>query len=283
MKKQLAFVMVPALAVAMVIGGAAQRDLISPASGDLRGGGALPTGPDTVYDNSTNILPFLVNGIDAEWGDGATLAGTNRCVYSIILALHSLAPGNATCDVTVRIFEGGDDPAANDPRAMLWQSDTFNSFPISPGLAQYDFEVPNIQVPETVTWTLEISFCDTESEIGSRFISPPTTGTSQSYLWNHNADGTWESIVFDIGGPNSDLGCTILAVCEGCLCGDSNCDSRFNGADIDPFFVALGDPAAWQEQFPDCNPGNLDINGDGLHNAFDIDLFFAALGQGGCP
>ena len=130
MKKQFAFVMVPALAVATVIGGAAQRDLISPASGGLRGRDALPTGVLTFYDNSVNTLGFLVNGTDAEWGDGCTLAGSDREVTSITLLIHSLDGGNATCDVTVRFFAGGDDPAANDPGAMLWESDTFNSFPI---------------------------------------------------------------------------------------------------------------------------------------------------------
>ncbi len=124
MKKQFAFVMVPALAVAMVIGGAAQRDLISPASGGLRGGGAIPTGEETVFANSTNIQGFLVIGNDMEWGDGCTLAGTNREVTSITLLIHSTAGGNATCDATVRFFEGGDDPAANPPGAMLWQSDS---------------------------------------------------------------------------------------------------------------------------------------------------------------
>jgi hypothetical protein len=72
--------------------------------------------------------------------------------------------------------------------------------------------------------------------------------------------------------------------CVGQLCGDANCDGVFNGADIDAFFLALGDPAAWQTAYPDCNRVcAADINYDGAVNGADIDPFFAALGAGACP
>ncbi|MCH7592512.1 MAG: hypothetical protein IH989_07020 [Planctomycetes bacterium] len=64
--------------------------------------------------------------------------------------------------------------------------------------------------------------------------------------------------------------------------GDLNCDGAFNGADIDPFFLALGDPAAYAAQFPNCNILNGDMNGDGRLDGADIDPFFACLG-GNCP
>ena len=65
--------------------------------------------------------------------------------------------------------------------------------------------------------------------------------------------------------------------------GDMNCDGALNGADIDPFFLALGDPAAYLLAFPNCDPLNGDINGDGTLNGGDIDPFFRCLGAGGCP
>ena len=163
---------------------------------------------------------------------------------------------------------------------MLWESQVFGAYRISPGLGQYYFEVPNVLVTDKMTWTLQLANCSTAFEIGSRFVSPPTIGTSQSYLWNHTG-GIWEFITFDIGGPNSDLGCSITAE-PAPIPGDANCDGRFNGGDIDPFFLALADPVAWQQQYPDCDIRNLDINGDGMANGFDIDPFFIALG-GGSP
>ena len=64
--------------------------------------------------------------------------------------------------------------------------------------------------------------------------------------------------------------------------GDLNCDGAANGADIDPFFLALGDPAAYAAQFPDCNIINGDMSCDGAVNGADIDPFFACLGTGQC-
>ena len=71
------------------------------------------------------------------------------------------------------------------------------------------------------------------------------------------------------------LDCTLLL-------GDLNCDGQLNGGDIDPFFLALGDPGAYLKAFPNCNPLNGDINCDGALNGGDVDFFFACLGAGGC-
>ena len=60
--------------------------------------------------------------------------------------------------------------------------------------------------------------------------------------------------------------------------GDLNCDGVLNGADIDPFFLALGDPPAYAAAFPDCDSTLGDINGDGSLNGGDIDPFFELLG-----
>ena len=48
---------------------------------------------------------------------------------------------------------------------------------------------------------------------------------------------------------------TLVSNCPG----DLNCDGTFNGADIDPFFLALGDPGEYERQFPDCDILNGDI------------------------
>ena len=65
--------------------------------------------------------------------------------------------------------------------------------------------------------------------------------------------------------------------------GDMNCDGSINGADIDPFFLALGDPAGYAAMFPNCDVLSGDMNGDGLLNGADIDPFFVCLGGGFCP
>ncbi len=59
--------------------------------------------------------------------------------------------------------------------------------------------------------------------------------------------------------------------------GDLNCDGAVNAFDIDPFVLALSDPAAYAALHPDCNRQLADCNGDGLVNAFDIDAFVLLL------
>ena len=57
------------------------------------------------------------------------------------------------------------------------------------------------------------------------------------------------------------------------LVGDMNCDGVLDGFDVDPFVMAMVDPAQYAIQFPDCDINNGDINGDGDIDAFDIDPF----------
>jgi YVTN family beta-propeller protein len=63
----------------------------------------------------------------------------------------------------------------------------------------------------------------------------------------------------------------------GGLPGDLNCDGVVNGFDIDPFVLALADPAAYAAAYPDCDRLLADINGDGVVNGFDIDPFVLLL------
>ncbi len=64
--------------------------------------------------------------------------------------------------------------------------------------------------------------------------------------------------------------------------GDLNCDGVVSPFDIDPFVLALVDPAGFAAVFPNCNILNADINGDGLINPFDIDPFVECIVNGSC-
>lgn len=66
------------------------------------------------------------------------------------------------------------------------------------------------------------------------------------------------------------------------LLGDLNCDLRFDGGDIDVFFVALENPTLWQATFPGCDILQGDMNGDGFLDINDIEPFFLCL-VGSCP
>ena len=65
--------------------------------------------------------------------------------------------------------------------------------------------------------------------------------------------------------------------------GDLNCDGVTDFADINPFVLFLSNFAAWQAEFPGCDPANGDINGDGTYGqwAFDDINPFVQLLAGG--
>jgi len=59
--------------------------------------------------------------------------------------------------------------------------------------------------------------------------------------------------------------------------GDCNCDGVTNNFDIDPFVLALTDPAGYKARFPNCIVYNADCNNDGVVDNFDIDPFVRLL------
>ncbi len=70
---------------------------------------------------------------------------------------------------------------------------------------------------------------------------------------------------------------TITAEANNYPLGDLNCDGTLDGADIDPFFFALGDPYAYIAAYPNCNITLADVNGDGGVDGADIQGFFDLL------
>jgi hypothetical protein len=61
--------------------------------------------------------------------------------------------------------------------------------------------------------------------------------------------------------------------------GDVNCDGTLDFKDINPFVLALSNPAAYADAFPGCPLENRDINGDGQCDFADINPFVALFGK----
>ncbi len=60
---------------------------------------------------------------------------------------------------------------------------------------------------------------------------------------------------------------------------DMNCDGRVDFGDINPYVLALTDPAGYHAQQGFCDTLNGDINGDGYLNFDDINPFVYLLQQ----
>jgi hypothetical protein len=58
---------------------------------------------------------------------------------------------------------------------------------------------------------------------------------------------------------------------------DTNCDARIDFFDIDPFLLALFDPAGYTVSYPACDIASADVNLDGAVDFFDIDAFVACV------
>jgi len=61
------------------------------------------------------------------------------------------------------------------------------------------------------------------------------------------------------------------------LVGDMNCDGVVGFSDINPFVLALSNPASYEQRYPNCRMLNGDINGDGRLDFGDINPFVALL------
>jgi hypothetical protein len=59
--------------------------------------------------------------------------------------------------------------------------------------------------------------------------------------------------------------------------GDLNCDGGLDFRDINPFVLALSNPAAYEAAYPACTRWNADINGNGVVGFTDINPFVALL------
>lgn len=67
------------------------------------------------------------------------------------------------------------------------------------------------------------------------------------------------------------------------LLGDMNCDGITNNFDIDPFVLAIIEPATYQQTYPCCDILAGDILHDNATNNFDIDPFVLCILNSGCP
>ncbi len=74
-------------------------------------------------------------------------------------------------------------------------------------------------------------------------------------------------------GVDASAGSISFTVAGAGLPGDMNCDGNVSVGDINPFVLALTDPAGYAAAFPDCDINNGDCSNDGNVSVGDINCF----------
>jgi len=152
-----------------------------------------------VYDNTTtyagteNLLLSGGQSDSSEHGNEITLRGANRSVTAIHVVLRIQGAGPATFDARVRLYRN--DGPGGMPGTALWSSALTPRIIDSGAPLQYSFVVPEIVVPETFTWTIEVqNRTGNSSELGPSHFDPPTTGSARSGYWKRIGAGPtdWE-------------------------------------------------------------------------------------------
>jgi agmatine deiminase len=138
-------------------------------------------------------------------------------------------------------------------------------------------------------------------------IDVSNNGVSWTNVWNNSAlisEGAWTQQTYSLSavadgqptvyvrwgeGP-TDAGVTypgwniddveIWAFEPPLIVGDLNCNGTIGFDDINPFVMALTNPAGWQAAYPGCNPLAGDINGSGAVDFGDINPFVTLLTGG---
>lgn len=62
--------------------------------------------------------------------------------------------------------------------------------------------------------------------------------------------------------------------------GDLNCDGAVDLLDVQPFVLAITDPAGYEASFPDCDASLADTNGDGSVSLLDVGPFIQIISGG---
>ena len=110
--------------------------------------------------------------------------------------------------------------------------------------------------------------------------APDECDVASGFSQDCNGNGLPDECDISAGTSLDANGNGIPDECETGLLGDMNCDGLVNAFDIDPFVLALTNPASYQAAYPACQIMNADINGDGVVNSFDIDPFVLRLTGG---
>ena len=199
-------------------------------------------------------------GQDVYWTSPTAVSNTADC-YDMSYEITQLV-------VTVRylFFEFDVDVTNQIPPEHLSGSDIFAG---PPPIVLYEGEIRYPEPPEPVGFAAHVAISLDAAGFGQIAVTDVILGEIEVYLEPYGTI-TVELLAIHMEGLF-----TVVPLSH--QAGDLNCDCLIDAFDIDPFVLALTDPAGYAAAWPDCDHMLADCNGDGVVDAFDIDPFVELL------
>ena len=236
--------------------------MLAPTCAILLAAAAVAPAPAQILDQEQPLHPYSFNG-DATWAlwqQGITvgIAGPLVGIEIYVYEEGGQPPGNAI------VFVNAGAPGQSDP---------------------HDFDV--YFDPSQPHWVyIDTSSANLDFDVNDEFVIG-VQGTGEGFWFGGSSPspgGPYDRGALWSGGTIYQQGQYDMAfrtyVGEAAVLGDLNCDGVLDAFDIDPFVLALTDPAGYAAAWPDCDIMLADCNGDGVVNAFDIDPFVELLTGG---
>lgn len=117
-----------------------------------------------------------------EQGEQVYAAGSSRLVTQLNIGISHQNTSGGSGEFVARLY--ANDGAQGSPGTLLWQSAMMTD-PLSGGVQLISFDVPQVLVPDTFTWTLQV-ITNTTPAVGLVDGGPPTIGSSPNFYWFGN-------------------------------------------------------------------------------------------------
>jgi hypothetical protein len=186
-----------------------------------------------VVFNNTTSPTGMVNALlpagqsnSFEHANTVTLGGHERVVTNFTMRMRILGAGPATFSMRVRFYRN--DGPAGSPGAMLWDSGTVNSVIDSGADLSYPLTVPDVRVPNSFTWSVQVTNRQINmAQMGPAEYNPPTVGSAPFGFWQNAGINIpdWQYV----NANEPPFGATIHA---DTIPGDVNHDAQVNVDDL---------------------------------------------------
>jgi hypothetical protein len=139
----------------------------------------------TIYDNTTTRQGMSLNFTKLQQGSEVNADGTERFVTDLCVGMSQQGV-DGTADMQARLY--ANNGAGGKPGTLLWEGPLLKKVHLTGGIDLIDFSVPMVLVPDTFTWTVQISNTDPVA-VGLPNFGPPTVGSSPANWFGDDSTG----------------------------------------------------------------------------------------------